>query len=77
MGLRNIDRVVATLIPATTSLGQSYAQLSEVYAALLTKRQKELGVVAKIVGASRRRATKATAAVFRSSRCPPNASARR
>jgi hypothetical protein len=38
------------LIPATTSLGQSYAQLSEVYAALITKRQKELGVVAKMVG---------------------------
>ena len=77
MGLRDIDRVAATLIPATTSLGQSYARMSEVYAALLTKRQKELGVVAKLVGASRRRATKAAAAVFRSCRCPPNASARR
>ena len=50
MGLRNIDRVAAMLIPATTSLGQPYAQLSEVYAALLKKRQKELGVVAKMVG---------------------------
>jgi hypothetical protein len=50
MGLRNIDRVAAMLIPATTSLGQSYAQLSEVYAALLTKRQKQLGAVAKMVG---------------------------
>jgi hypothetical protein len=38
------------LIPATTRLGESYAQLSEVYAALLKKRQKELGVVAKMVG---------------------------
>jgi hypothetical protein len=50
MGLRNIDRVVPMLIPATTSLGQTYYQLSEVYDALLVKRQKELSSVAKIVG---------------------------
>ena len=50
MGLRNIDRVVPMLIPATTSLGQPYAQLAEVYATLLTKRQKELLSVAKLVG---------------------------
>ena len=30
MGLRNIDRVVPMLIPATTSLGRPYYQLSEV-----------------------------------------------
>jgi hypothetical protein len=50
MGLRNIDRVVPMLIPATTSLGQPYYQLGEVYQALLTKRQKELASVAKLVG---------------------------
>lgn len=50
MGLRNIDRVVPMLIPATTDLGQSYSQLSEVYQTLLVKRQKELSSVAKIVG---------------------------
>ncbi len=50
MGLRNIDRVVPMLIPATTSLGLPYYQLSEVYDALLVKRQKELSSVAKIVG---------------------------
>lgn len=50
MGLRNIDRVAPMLIPATTSLGQPYYQLGEVYQALLTKRQKELGSVAKLVG---------------------------
>jgi hypothetical protein len=38
------------LIPATTTLGRPYYQLSEVYQALLTKRQKELSSVAKIVG---------------------------
>ena len=50
MGLRNIDRVVPMLIPATTSLGQPYYQLTEVYRTLLIKRQKELLSVAKIVG---------------------------
>ena len=50
MGLRNIDRVVPMLIPATTSLGRPYYQLSEVYQALVTKRHKELSSVAKIVG---------------------------
>jgi hypothetical protein len=50
MGLRNIDRVVPMLIPATTDLGRPYSQLSEVYRALLIKRQKELSSVAKIVG---------------------------
>ena len=50
MGLRNIDRVAAMLIPATTSLGRPYNQLAEVYQALVTKRQRELSSVAKIVG---------------------------
>jgi hypothetical protein len=50
MGLRNIDRVVPMLIPATTDLGRPYSQLSEVYRTLLVKRQKELSSVAKIVG---------------------------
>ena len=50
MGLRNIDRVVPMLIPATTNLGRGYYQLLEVYEALLIKRQKELASVAKLVG---------------------------
>jgi hypothetical protein len=50
MGLRNIDRVVPMLIPATTNLGQPYYQLEEVYRVLLIKRQKELASVAKLVG---------------------------
>ena len=50
MGLRNIDRVVPMLIPATTNLGQTYYQLQEVYEVLLIKRQKELSSVAKLVG---------------------------
>ena len=50
MGLRNIDRVVPMLIPATTTLGRPYYQLSEVYQTLVTKRHKELSSVAKMVG---------------------------
>jgi hypothetical protein len=50
MGLRNIDRVMPMLIPATTNLGHPYYQLSEVYQTLLIKRQKELFSVAKMVG---------------------------
>jgi hypothetical protein len=50
LGLRNIDRVAAMLIPATTDLGKPYDQLNEVYDTLLVKRQRELGSVAKLVG---------------------------
>lgn len=50
MGLRNVDRVAPMLIPATTELGRSYDQLYEAYQALLTKRQKQLESVAKLVG---------------------------
>jgi Met-zincin/Domain of unknown function (DUF5117) len=50
MGLRNIDRVVPLLIPATTKLGGSYARLAEMYQALLTQRYRELSAVAKLVG---------------------------
>lgn len=50
MGLRNADRVAAMLIPATTDLGKSYDQLNEAYQALLVKRSKQLGAVAKLIG---------------------------
>jgi len=50
MGLRNIDRVAALLVPATTTKGKDYSQLSEMYRALLFKRQYELRAVAKLVG---------------------------
>jgi len=50
MGLRNIDRVMAMLLPATSELGRPYDDLAEVYDALLLKREKELGAVAKLVG---------------------------
>jgi hypothetical protein len=50
LGLKNIDRVMAMLIPATTQLGQDYTRLAEMYQALLVKRNNELTAVAKIVG---------------------------
>ena len=50
MGLRNIDRVMKMLIPATTELGKDYSKLAEMYQALLVKRDNELGAVAKLVG---------------------------
>ena len=50
MGLRNIDRVVPMLIPATTKLGGSYQPLHEIWDALITQRHRELNAVAKMVG---------------------------
>jgi hypothetical protein len=50
LGLRNIDRVVPMLIPATTRLGGSYEQLREMWDALVAQRHRELGAVAKMAG---------------------------
>ena len=50
LGLRNIDRVMPLLIPATTKRGGDYARLREMYQALLVQRYRELAAVAKIVG---------------------------
>ena len=50
LGLRNIDRVVPMLIPATTRLGGSYEPLREMWDALITQRHRELNAVVKVVG---------------------------
>ncbi len=50
LGLRNIERVAAMLVPATTRKGQPYVRLSEVYHALVKQRHHELSAVAKMVG---------------------------
>jgi hypothetical protein len=50
LGLRNIDRVVPMLIPATTKLGGSYEPLRDMWDALITQRHRELNAVAKLVG---------------------------
>jgi hypothetical protein len=50
LGLRNIDRVMPLLIPATTKRGGDYVRLREMYQALVVQRYRELAAVAKIVG---------------------------
>jgi len=50
LGLRNIDRVMPLLIPATTERGGDYVRLREMYQALMVQRYRELAAVAKIVG---------------------------
>jgi hypothetical protein len=50
MGLKNLDRVVELLLPATTRLGEDYAQLEEVYKTVLTHRANWLRSVVQVVG---------------------------
>jgi hypothetical protein len=50
LGLRNIDRVVPMLVPATSKLGGSYQPLREMWDALIQQRHRELSAVVKFVG---------------------------
>ena len=50
LGLRNIDRVMSFIVPATTRTGESYDKLSEMYEALVQQRHRELVYVTKLVG---------------------------
>ncbi len=50
LGLKNIERIVPMLIPATTKFGESYDQLAEVYGQLRGQRLQEMMHVAKLVG---------------------------
>lgn len=50
LGLKNINRVVPLLIPATTKFGEDYELLGEMYGQLLGQRQRELSHVAKLIG---------------------------
>ncbi len=50
LGLLNIDRIARMLIPATTTYGEDYDELGEMYAALLAQRSRELVHVTKLVG---------------------------
>jgi hypothetical protein len=49
-GLRNIDRAMDMLIPATTQRGRDYTRLASMYEALVAHRYRQLDAVAKIVG---------------------------
>jgi hypothetical protein len=50
LGLRNIDRVMSFIVPATTRTGEGYEKLSKMYEALVQQRHHELTYVARMVG---------------------------
>jgi len=50
LGLRNIDRVMSFIVPATTRTGEGYNKLSAMYEALVQQRHSELVYVSRIVG---------------------------
>ena len=50
LGLRNIDRIMSYIVPATTRVGESYDKLSEMYEAVIQQRHRELVYVTKLVG---------------------------
>jgi hypothetical protein len=50
LGLKNLDRVVDKLVPATTRIGEDYTVLQDAYQAVLSHRARWFGAVAKQVG---------------------------
>ncbi|MFN0315475.1 MAG: zinc-dependent metalloprotease [Burkholderiales bacterium] len=50
LGLRNVDRVMSYMLPATTRTGKGYERMSEMYEALVQQRHRQLLQVAKLVG---------------------------
>jgi hypothetical protein len=50
LGLKNLDRVLEKLVPATTRTGEDYTLLQDAYAAVLRHRGVWFGAVAKQVG---------------------------
>lgn len=50
LGLKNVDRVAAGLVPMTAAPGRGYARLSELYEGLVKRRDSDLTAVAKLVG---------------------------
>jgi hypothetical protein len=50
LGLKNVDRVMPMLIPATSQLGGDYSRMTELYETLITHRHRQLLAVAKLVG---------------------------
>lgn len=50
LGLKNIDRIVEFIVPATTKPGEDYTDLQEMFANLMGQRQRELSNVAALVG---------------------------
>ncbi len=50
LGLKNLDRVMDHLLPATTEKGEDFSLLEEVYGEILSHRARWLGAVVKQVG---------------------------
>jgi hypothetical protein len=50
LGLKNLDRVLSYLVPATENIGDDYARLGEMYGAVFDQRYRELDHVAVLVG---------------------------
>ena len=50
LGLKNLDRVMDYLVPATTEKGEDYSLLEEVYGEVMSHRSRWFGAVAKQVG---------------------------
>jgi hypothetical protein len=50
LGLRNIERIMAFLIPATTTRGEDYSVLASMYSEVMGQRNLELNHVATYVG---------------------------
>jgi hypothetical protein len=50
LGLKNLDRVVELLVPATTRLGEDYSLLQDTYKTILTHRRNWFSSVALLVG---------------------------
>jgi len=50
LGLKNVDRTMELLIPATTQLGHDYSRLSSLYEDLVLQRHRQLHAVARLVG---------------------------
>ncbi|MCW5623186.1 MAG: zinc-dependent metalloprotease [Burkholderiales bacterium] len=50
LGLKNVDRVMNHILPATTHTGKDYSKLAEMYYALLVLRTHQLQAVGKIIG---------------------------
>ncbi len=50
LGLRNIDRIMGFIVPATTRMGEDYSVLEEYYSGLWGQRNLELGHTARVVG---------------------------
>jgi hypothetical protein len=50
LGLRNVDRLMDVVVPATSRLGRDYSRLAALYEDLIAHRHRQLLAVARIVG---------------------------